>query len=615
VPRTHGSPRGPSFPSQAQGRLDIEFRFSVRPSPRLWCGPRRAMSSPTYALTGRAFSILALWLCSGPPTAFVEAARYTLRGRSRGSDPERDSRSLSLAVAGAKRGSDGKWLTPDSFDGFSSGESNYDVDGDRGMTGDMATWEPTVQGTPSRFGNPAEWFDESMSGGPHAAWQTHYPALKDRIPQRSSLGEWTEGPGGRWVQGYQARHLKIEHRVAEMGPVLLPPSWFDESVQHVDVFGRSAAPSENSERFYYDWHRLLVSQNLSCSSPGCVASARLQVYNLKEQTARKCVLNLTVRHVSGGLIDWVVANGQQISAGCELSPSPCGSEERSPQHCLLDLDVDKLLGESGALNVSAKLADRASDDCKFQGSLLYATPSVKCFSQNLVVTAKASGANQTKASPPSADDDTNALSEVDQATMKGNVTSESNDTSVGSGEVERNPPSPSDASHENQIGAGAGATSVVGSPPQEVEATSSDRSRSDSTADLAGGSPTPSKPKAPIPTLTSSDPSDAGASTGDDEDTPSASSGDPPGATSASLQEAETPAIDSRTKGADSSTRSSGTVDSDGGQDTSHFAKIRDAGFEAADRSTLKSAATGAVTTTLPNTTRRTLDIALLSSA
>eukprot|EP00429_Kryptoperidinium_foliaceum_P051098 CAMPEP_0176104244 /NCGR_PEP_ID=MMETSP0120_2-20121206/52307_1 /TAXON_ID=160619 /ORGANISM="Kryptoperidinium foliaceum, Strain CCMP 1326" /LENGTH=456 /DNA_ID=CAMNT_0017438347 /DNA_START=89 /DNA_END=1455 /DNA_ORIENTATION=+ len=280
------------------------------------------------------------------------------------------------------------------FDSFSNGESTYDEDSDRGRNPSEAGWEPGYHKPASKGKVSAEWFDESVSGGPEAAWQTHFPGMKtDLKGQGANNADWVEDDAGHWHQPY-ADPFHNEYSTMDGNPFAIrksdqeiPAGFFDDNIAHYDSYGRRQAPLANSGRRFVDWQETAVNTSLACKTPGCVASTSLQAFDGKTQLGRHCRLNVDALHYSGSSIEWISVNGANVSSRCAVpAANHCNgsdSEKRSLYPCVFDLDLEKLMPSTGTLEISAKILPNAPTDCTYQGNLLSMVPMVTCMVKDM----------------------------------------------------------------------------------------------------------------------------------------------------------------------------------------------------------------------------------------
>jgi len=266
------------------------------------------------------------------------------------------------------------------FNSFSEGESTYDVDGDVGITTDGDGWEPTLSSPYEIKGTDSAWFHESPSG--NIAWQTHYPALQTGLAGRAAtLGKWVQSAAGSWEQEYVPTGST---RTIQSGKLKLPAKWFDNSINQLDGFGRPKFPDDANPKRFVDWDEQAVNTTMKCDSPGCVATAALQAFDGKKLMARNCRLNIFVQHYSGHTVEWMSVNGANVSSKCKVPANNCNATGARPLYpCVFELSLDKLISQTGTLDISAKISDSAAANCTYENSLLLAVPMATCLVHSL----------------------------------------------------------------------------------------------------------------------------------------------------------------------------------------------------------------------------------------
>jgi len=160
------------------------------------------------------------------------------------------------------------------FGDFSQGESTYNREG-LGAKKSNPEFETKYGRDPSLeppFPNTeifnSEFFHESESGGPKAAWQTHYPSLETSIAgNHKKENSWTQTPSG-WKQEYNPGS-------SEVGPG--NAHWFDSQVGQIDGFGREMQPDTELGQRLTDWKERSVNTTITCKEINCTARASLQL--------------------------------------------------------------------------------------------------------------------------------------------------------------------------------------------------------------------------------------------------------------------------------------------------------------------------------------------------
>jgi len=311
-------------------------------------------------------------------------------------------RTRASAIAHAKSGkttaaaakAQKRWRSADSFGVFSEAESTFDEGADAqagGSTG--GGWEPAVRNPWRKWAVRAPFYHESPSGGPNAAWQTHYPGLRAGIATREArIGPWSVHANGQWEQAYLTSD---EHKYANdqsnplsigRGTGVLDAGWFDNSIDQVDGFGRRKFPMEGSPRWYATWKKRSLNATLKCNKPGCMAKALLLAFNSKKERAAHCRLSIAVKATSyngtnlSKRVEWISVNGANVSSNCRTTAAICNkTQPPNLEWCVSELILDKLLPANGSLEVSAKISPEVDmQTCPYQGSLLFAVPTVTC---------------------------------------------------------------------------------------------------------------------------------------------------------------------------------------------------------------------------------------------
>mmetsp|Transcript_70374 Transcript_70374/g.139589 ORF Transcript_70374/g.139589 Transcript_70374/m.139589 type:complete len:441 (-) Transcript_70374:59-1381(-) len=305
------------------------------------------------------------------------------------------------AAAKAQR----RWLSAESFVGFSEAESTFDEEADRKNRGG---WEPAVHNPWRRTAVRPRWYHESPSGGPNAAWQTHFPGLRAGIATRSArIGPWSRRANGQWEQAYvtadeykyandQSNPLRVGN-----GAGKLAAGWFDNSVDQVDGFGRRKFPTEGSPRWYATWQERKLNATLKCNKPGCMAKASLLAFDSKKERAARCRLSIAVKATNyneknwSKRVEWISVNGANVSSNCRTTAAICNkTEPPNLDWCVSELVLDRLLPANGTLEVSAKISPEVDmQTCPYKGSLLYAVPTVTCMVTSEMMSVERSSGN------------------------------------------------------------------------------------------------------------------------------------------------------------------------------------------------------------------------------
>jgi len=305
-----------------------------------------------------------------------------------------------------------RWRSADSFGAFSEAESTFDEEADATAGGPVGGgWEPAVRNPWRKWSVRAPWYHESPSGGPNAAWQTHYPGMRAGIATRAArIGPWSVQANGQWEQAYltsdenkyandQSNPLRIG-----TGTGVLPAGWFDNSIDQVDGFVRRKFPTEGSPRWYATWQEKRSNATLKCNKPGCMAKASLLAFDSKKERAAHCRLSIAVKATSyngtnlSKRVEWISVNGAKVSSNCRSTAAICNkTEPPNLDWCVSELILDSLLPANGSLEVSAKISPEVDmQTCPYKGSLLYAVPTVMCMVSSEKVSVELASGNLTE---------------------------------------------------------------------------------------------------------------------------------------------------------------------------------------------------------------------------
>lgn len=166
--------------------------------------------------------------------------------------------------------------------------------------------------------------------------------------------------------------------------------WFDDDVNNYDDFGRNRAPSEDSDRFYWDWEKKTWSVPLACKDPGCVANATLKTFDAKKMQHAHCRISVGVHmtdyddEYSREYVEWIIVNGARINSRCDpMGESCCNSsipdKDRGLHPCVTNFPLDNLLRDGTTnLKIAAKISEMV-DECPVNGNLLSGEARVSCF--------------------------------------------------------------------------------------------------------------------------------------------------------------------------------------------------------------------------------------------
>jgi len=271
------------------------------------------------------------------------------------------------------------------FGDFSLGESTYSVDGtyanrnENSQVNVMEGWNPDERNPFDLSGRRPNFFEETKSGGYKEAWQTFFPDTPEGVPgNRGKTGQWFTAASGAWQQNYRSPD--------PLDPGLVP-SWFDDSVNQVDGFGRDKFPVPDSPRNYLYWEERSVNTTLTCKAANCTANVSLMApFNSKTEIHKHCKMSIAFHptdfddHDSGEEVQWIYVNNMLVSSHCHPHTygSACNATAPSPLiPCVNDLPIDLLLPSNGVLEIGAKISE-AVDECPYQENLLSAVPMVTC---------------------------------------------------------------------------------------------------------------------------------------------------------------------------------------------------------------------------------------------
>lgn len=279
---------------------------------------------------------------------------------------------------------------PGWFGSFDEGESTFDQDFVSESTDNperdvLQGWAPSESddlGRPgANVGLFPQWFQESESGGPKAAWQTEYPALADSAGGREApLASFSPTATGRYRQDLMSSSTNSFQQQVK------PASWFDSGVELRDAFGRLTAPDKDGGRAYVEWEERTRSANLTCANPGCVANKTLQLFDAGTERAKLCRLTFRVHPTdfdddfSAETVEWFMANGNLLNSKCNPKASGCNASTQQPLYpCLSNYDIDGIINKTtGKLKLAGKIT-RMVDECPMDGFLLNGHVAVTCF--------------------------------------------------------------------------------------------------------------------------------------------------------------------------------------------------------------------------------------------
>jgi len=286
----------------------------------------------------------------------------------------------------AARNHDGaKFPQPAGFFGdFSQGESTYTYDGtlanrdENPMVNVLDGWNPPQSTPSSKSAKSAKWFEESKSGGYKEPWQSFYPAMPDsNAGNQVPNGDWFQGTGNSWQQDYRNSATLASSEV-------IPASWFDNSVNQIDGFGRMKYPGYGSDnpRWYLYWEEKSVNTSLTCKNPGCIANSSLAPpFSTQTEIAKNCRLSVLFHptdfddQYSGEKVEWVQLDGREIMSNCH--PMDHGGNETAWKPllpCVESLAIDT---PNGSITVAAKIPE-VVDESPYKDNLLSAVSVLTC---------------------------------------------------------------------------------------------------------------------------------------------------------------------------------------------------------------------------------------------
>lgn len=288
------------------------------------------------------------------------------------------------------------------FGGFDHDESTFDHDGvgqseyfperesadvsEDGNTVNMAAKEDVFY---DRHGGlPSEWFEESVSGGAAAAWRTQFPSVEAFRGEGMKAVPWLPArTGRRKLEWFPSKATSIARTFGMTKKK--EAEWFDDEVLNYDDFGRNRAPSEDSDRFYWDWEKKSWSVPLTCKDPGCVANATLKTFDAKKLQHARCRLSVGVHmtdfddEYSREFVEWIIVNGARVNSRCDPMGRGCNAsvadKDRGLHPCVTDFPLDNLL-QSGKteLKIAGKISEMV-DECPVNNNLLSGEARVTCF--------------------------------------------------------------------------------------------------------------------------------------------------------------------------------------------------------------------------------------------
>lgn len=272
------------------------------------------------------------------------------------------------------------------FNEFSEGESTYNGDVQRIVSGTWGGWEP-IPDNPYAGGGveKAAWYHESETAGGKQAWQSHFPALTSGLAgHNAENGKWTVNGNGDWIQEY--RRLPPDGGGGQDATAVKASGWFENSIRQYDGYARPRLPLPGStqeliEGKLYSPHT--VNTSVTCELPNCTANAVLQAFGAGIE-ARKCKFSLWLHPTdfddgySGERLRFIKVNGVTVNTDCFPMVDGCNASTQRPMFpCLQDMSLDTILNSSGALEISTAIPE-VVDECPYEGNLLSAVAQVTC---------------------------------------------------------------------------------------------------------------------------------------------------------------------------------------------------------------------------------------------
>eukprot|EP00927_Polykrikos_kofoidii_P018942 TRINITY_DN18819_c0_g1_i1.p1 TRINITY_DN18819_c0_g1~~TRINITY_DN18819_c0_g1_i1.p1 ORF type:complete len:580 (+),score=70.43 TRINITY_DN18819_c0_g1_i1:276-2015(+) len=352
------------FPGSFAGLslISVQTKMGVvRVSPQT--SPSRSSFSP-FSLASASDSI-------GSGSAVAEAAKSKASGKA---EVARASKTNSTGPKSA-----------DWFGAFSESESTWDVDAaSLGREHRKGAYAPST-GAGDDKGIPADWFEETPSGGAKEAWQTFYPEVPTSHPASFRNPPWRHGE-----QNYDIMADSVD--AALSNTYAKPAAWFDSAIHQYDGFGRIRQPSEDSPRRYLEWTPRSRSVSFSCGPPGCTATTSLVAFDEATELYRHCSLSVKIHatdfddEYSRENVEWITVNGNKVTTKCDPMKSGCSEQgkpaaERILYPCLTDMVLDHHIVRSGTLNISGKISPMV-DECPVDGNMLSGIATVSCMVHN-----------------------------------------------------------------------------------------------------------------------------------------------------------------------------------------------------------------------------------------
>jgi hypothetical protein len=285
--------------------------------------------------------------------------------------------------------------SPSWFGGFSQGESTFDIDGEQAgadknpMLPVQDGWYPQqvdpFHGITSET-QPSEFFWESPSGDYDDAFQTFYPASGANIAgSRVKTGKFYSNLGEVLHQEYMQSAAALTARERK-----IPASWFDSMERQMDGYGRHDMPSPLSPKRFMTWKEKTINTTLTCKEPGCVAKINMSLpFDPKKERYTHCRASIFFHptdfddHYSSESVEYIQINHMRVGSNCRPNiQAGCSELAKRPLiPCVEDFEIDRLIDMfpqyGDKLAIEAKISNEV-DECKYNGNLLSAVPTVTC---------------------------------------------------------------------------------------------------------------------------------------------------------------------------------------------------------------------------------------------
>jgi len=278
------------------------------------------------------------------------------------------------------------------FGDFSQDESTYTTEGLDSSRADPE-WamkygkDPELEAPYKNFEVlKSDFFHESQSGGPKAAWQTNYPSVESGIAgNRVAENPWRDTPTG-WHQDYQTMPAMGAGNPSSA-------DWFDNSVHQIDGFGRKMQPGllDGQRLLSTGWLERSVNTTLSCKAIGCTARSSLQLLDMTKEEAKLCSLSIDIHPTdydddfSQEHVEFWKVNGAVATRQCNPKARGCNATASRPLYpCINGFNVDHLIDDKGTLVIEGQNSPMV-DECPFEGNLLSGVAMATCMVRDKVV--------------------------------------------------------------------------------------------------------------------------------------------------------------------------------------------------------------------------------------